>query len=454
MHAAGSGTLKPRELMTSIEGLRPMFRSYERNASRLRDILADPSADLGLSFRLAGKMDEPVEMTFSKGSDIARHAALLRPFMAPQSPIELRSVWAALLASGAVDEETRTAIDKAFLDADLLPMAAVVNGTALNARDIYDAYGEGEYFATDEAARARLQAIAVGPMAGLVPLLFHEACSNYSRLALGILEVILELKRKHMPDTADEGYGQCIYCRTTDGPFDTEEHVVPEAFGVDELVLTGCVCDPCNNRLARLDETLAQWEPIALLRTQYAPLTKAGKFPRADLREYEVVKTEPRRIRIRAKGNQRAPVFEEVGDGTVRWTMQSQSRRPFDPLKLARPLFKIALGLIASQAGPEMALEARYDAARAFITGERRFPGYLLVPRVHKPGPEIRTWWQPLDGTTHVAISFYGLQFAFGIEPVAGPAAAIPEQVAGLFWLGDEPEPERGPWPPANLQDE
>ena len=438
--------------MTTIEELRPLFRSYKRNAWKLRRLLVDSSADLGLSFQLSGKKDEPVEMTFTKGSDVARHAALLRPFMALQSPIELRRVWEALLATGALDDETQVAIEEAFRDADSLPISAVVNGTALTARDIYDAYGEGEYFATEVTARERFEAMSIGPMAGMVQLLFHEVCRNYSRLAFVLLEVIRQFERKHPAATA-KAFGQCIYCKTTDDEFRTEEHVIPEALGADELVLTGCVCDHCNNRLSRLDQALVEWDYIAMLRTMYVPLTKKGRFPRAELREYDIRKTEPRNIHINAKRAQPAPVFEETEDGTVRWTMKSQSKRRFDPLELARPLFKIALGLVAHQVGPEAALDARYDPARAFVSGKCRFPGYLVVPTQHTPGPEIRTWWQPFNGATGVAISIFGLQFSFGIEPITEPIPAIPEELAGTFWLGDSPEPERGPWPPDGRQD-
>jgi hypothetical protein len=374
--------------------------------------------------------------------------------MAPQSPIELRRVWEALLATDVVGEETRSMVEDAFRDADRLQMRLVVNDSVLTAREVYDAYGEGEYFDSDETARERLDAISVGPLRGMVPLLFHEACERYSALVFVLLEVILDLEREHsLDDIASDGYGQCIYCKTTEGEFRSEEHVIPEAFGVDELVLTGCVCDACNNRLSRLDQALAEFDAIAMLRTFYVPLTKKGKFPKADLREYDIEKTEPRAIKFMAKGGRPAPEFQEAEDGTVRWTFTTQSRRPFDPLELARPLFKIALGLVAHDAGPDVALEARYDAARAFIAGDSGFSGYLLVTTQNKPGPSIRTWWQPFEGATIVAISLFGLQFGFSLEPSTSPFPAIPEELAGIFWLGDPPEPERGPWPPGEHRD-
>jgi hypothetical protein len=94
---------------------------------------------------------------------------------------------------------------------------------------------------------------------------------------------------------------QCIYCLTRDGDFDSEEYVIPESLAGDELVLRDSVCRRCNNDLARLDEALVSFEPVAFLRTIFGPLTKAGEFPRARFRDVDIEKVAPRAF-VRGEG--------------------------------------------------------------------------------------------------------------------------------------------------------
>ena len=117
--------------------------------------------------------------------------------MARRSQLELRSVWEALLATDAIDAATRAEVEEAFSAADRLPMAIKVNKSQVSARDIYFAYGEGEFFATDDEARRLLSELSVGPMQDLVPMLFHGVCSTYRGLVFLVLDVILEHERLH-----------------------------------------------------------------------------------------------------------------------------------------------------------------------------------------------------------------------------------------------------------------
>ena len=71
--------------------------------------------------------------------------------------------------------------------------------------------------------------------------------------------------------------------------------------------------------------------------------------------------------------------------------------------------------------------------------------GYLVIPTNARPGPSIRTTWLPAEGATPVALDLYGLQFAFNLEPMTTALPDISEDVAGCFWLGELPEPDRRP---------
>jgi len=229
------GDREAGEQVSDSEELRSVFRQYKRAASLLRDVLEGPTDELGLGFHLSAGQDRPTSGEFSAGARVDRHAALLRPFMDPRSPIELRGVWSRLCARGCVDASTVDDVQAAFSAADALAFPVVINGEALSARDVYLAYGEGHYFGDDEAARARLAAMSVGPMAALVPMLFHDACAGFAGVVLAVLEALLECER-NLPaaESAEAGRRVCIYCRASEGDFGPEEHVIPESLGGED----------------------------------------------------------------------------------------------------------------------------------------------------------------------------------------------------------------------------
>src|SRR5690606_4777168 len=104
-----------------------------------------------------------------------------------------------------------------------------------------------------------LQEISVGPLQAMIPMLFHDACAGYSKLALRLLDVLIAVERAHpLSAPPSTGPAQCIYCLTLEGDFGSEEHVIPESLGGDAMVLRDSVCRRCNNTLARLDQTLLE----------------------------------------------------------------------------------------------------------------------------------------------------------------------------------------------------
>jgi hypothetical protein len=422
--------------------LREVFRSYKRAASRLRDVFDAPEGELATSFHLSSTGDV-LTTSFSAGARIPRHAALLRPFMREGSRLELRSVWAALQDSGHLDDEVRVRVEAAFEEADHLWMAVNVNGRDLSARDIYTVYGEGTYFREDPKAGKLLKELqASQPMASLLPMLFHDACANFTGLVFVVLDALLVCERR-MPPAPPEGADtfRCIYCGTSEGDFGPEEHVIPESLGGDELVITGCVCARCNNELSWLDKELIAFEPIALLRVPALPLTKKGKFPKAELPGLDVEKVAPREIRFRDKTGRAVTPPVVQPDGTVAFQVHIAGRKRRSPLIIARALVKIALGLVARDAGRDAALHARYDVARGFVLHGLPIGTHLLLPSVVKPSGSLRTYWQAYDNSTPVVLEFFGLPFAFNLEPVPAAVPAEPPPVPILrFWLGREGE--------------
>lgn len=423
----------------TLRSLRSVFRSYKRLASRLRDGAEDVAESGAIQFSVSWRAGESLEATFDEQPELVRLAALLRPFLSFGSSVELTAVWSLLQEHDLVDEETRKQVDGLFAAAENLGIAVVVNDRPLTSRDIYDAYAEGRFFDEKPEAKERLNGLSIGPMCQMVPFLFHNACIEYSRVVFAVLDVILMTERSHLDlRTPRAANPTCIYCLGQDGDFGPEEHVIPEALGGDSLVLHDAVCGACNNELSQLDQYLAESEILGLLRVLYVPLTKKGRFPRAQYRDFTVEKTRPRDLLLTSRSSQEYFSVEEHPDGTVRISLQASGRVPLDSRRLERSLFKIGLGLVAHDAGSEYACGDRFNATRDFVFGRKPMPNHLWMLKKAIPEPSITTTWMNAEAGTAVALSFYGVCFAFNLEPNDfAPPKDAPTHLMQSFWLGE-----------------
>lgn len=77
----------------------------------------------------------------------------------------------------------------------------------------------------------------------------------------------------------------CLYCRS-DGPFSTQEHVIPESLGNDDLALVGEVCDVCQRYFGKeVERYVLDKTPLAVLRVLLQLPTKKGRQPSVDIRQ-------------------------------------------------------------------------------------------------------------------------------------------------------------------------
>lgn len=420
-------------------------------ANRIRMFL-NASSRLGKGFTLPGedpnfalkfKFDEgsPLESSFEETAALVRYSTLLRPFMSASSPTELHTFCECLAEGGVIDAQAQDCIAVALKTADeRLYANLVLNGRALSARDIYFAYAEGHLFEDNTDAKQLLESLGAGPIRHLVQFLFHSACLQYAQVVFKIQDALIAAMEATPWIAGEPTTGRCIYCLAETSGAEPVEHVIPEAFGVDDLVLQGCVCGACNNALSRLDQNLADSDALSLLRVINVPLTKKGKFPRAEFSEFELLKTKPRELQFRSKTGRDLFETEDLGDGQVKFNVKARGKKPFDPASLARSLFKIGLGLVAYDAGPEAACHARYDAARAFIRGDAGFPNHLVMSTTVKPDATITATWQEAGEATWVALTFYGVVFAFNLQPTPFD---LPDEAQELpltsHWLGGRP---------------
>jgi hypothetical protein len=425
----------------SIKSLHDVFRSFKRRTSRMREGLELLQESASLSFSMRFEKGRNLECLFDETQSLVRFSALLRPFMSSHSPLELRSVWKILSETpGLVADERKETIESLFVASENLCISFELNGNPVTASALYFAYAEGAFFDEDPKARELLCQLSFGPMQQMVLFLFHSACVNYAKLTFAILDVILAIEKNHIEFmTTRSSDPQCIYCLKRSGDFGPEEHVIPEAFGVDELVIRDSVCQVCNNQLSILDQYLAEFEPLAWRRVFCVPLTKKGKFPRAEFRDFVLEKTKPRVIRITNKTKKDALTRDNLPDGSFKLSLNFNTRRPVDILRLARALFKIGLGLVSYDRGIEFACDKRFDPERRFIRGEGAMPNHLVISMIADPTLSIGTFWQSLESATPVGVEIFGVSFAFNLEPTPyGIRDEAPPDVFQSFWLGSE----------------
>lgn len=75
----------------------------------------------------------------------------------------------------------------------------------------------------------------------------------------------------------------CLFC-SKDGPFTTQEHVVPESLGNDDLVLEGEVCDACQRYFgSKVEKFVLDQTPFAFWRAYLGIRTKKGHLPQVNL---------------------------------------------------------------------------------------------------------------------------------------------------------------------------
>jgi hypothetical protein len=424
--------------------LAEVCQSFKRSASKLRRAVVAVAASKPLHFEISWRQGEDPGSSFVETPELVRLATLLRPVTKLASPIEFRGVWSRLIEEGLVEEATRERVDAFMASADVSPVRVVLNGEEISVRDLYFAYGEGKIFDSEPEAGETLNLLMFGPMQQMVPFLYYSACLTYSDLVLAIREAIQEVEHRRATDGADDGRKpRCIYCLTRDGDFGSEDHVIPESLGNNELVLRGAVCLACNNSLSRLEQFLLDFEPVAFLRVLNVSYTKKDKLPRADFRDFTMEKVSPRDVHFISKTNKDIFIHEEdVSPGVSRFSMPITSRRPFDPVLIGRAVFKIGLGLVAYDRGVDFACDQRYNTARDFIAGRLGMPNNLLIEGTLVPNPSVSTAWRDAGTVTPVVLDIFGLRIAFNLEASAYPVGdvALPEGLM-QFGLGGDTKP-------------
>ena len=227
---------------------------------------------------------------------------------------------------------------------------------------------------------------------------------------------------------------RCIYCLNVNGSFASEEHILSEALGSYDMVLSkGCVCDACNNgNLSLLDNALASFEPIAWSRVWFVPHNKKGKLPQANFQNFSIRKIGPRLIKFTPKDRTgEIKTIEQMGDDLYRYNVQSRFRgKRIDWQLIGRALYKIALGMVALKQGHEFACNSKFDAARSFIVTGQGIRNNLLVKTTFQPHPSMQVTYLDEPEGTPFFIDLFGLAFLLSLENT--PVIQSDDEIAKL----------------------
>jgi len=172
----------------------------------------------------------------------------------------------------------------------------------------------------------------------------------------------------------------CLFC-TSNGPFSTVEHIVPESLGNRDFVIEGQVCDVCQNYFGKeVERHVLSKTPLGAWRVLLGIPTKKGRLPITDLSQ---PRTEKGRLPSRSSHHDDGIAFAcTSSDGAISVDIEnddiireilSGERNQFKFVLSPEHLAMIGrfLGKIALEAyclrNPETAKAARFDPLRHYV---------------------------------------------------------------------------------------
>jgi hypothetical protein len=203
----------------------------------------------------------------------------------------------------------------------------------------------------------------------------------------------------------------CLFCKSKDGPFLSEEHIIPESLGSNKLILPkGVVCDECNNGvLAELDNALCNFDPFLFYRTYLGIKNKDGEVPVAKFNTINMENPTGRHVKIELP-KMTNKHFEKTSSGAkIHW--KGKKRMTIKNQKIiARALYKIGLELLYLDHGFNFVYSAKLDKIREIVLGNKDFEGYFLLGTNNPPAT-------PLNKA--------GITYRFFLDEISGEQFAI-----------------------------
>jgi hypothetical protein len=293
--------------------MRHVIRDFKRQYHKVRRVaeyLAEAGSfkfEIKFEAKFGGDTLQAASETPNE-EETVRFASLMHRFLDSNDHLYYKSVWTSLqlwFGLEISDQET-SRVETLIRHLEKGDGDIIYNDDRLTPEKIYRTISDGGFFYGDQEARKRVEQMSQAPvMAHLLRHHFFDYSLRAFYVISALFDVILQVEQSAQVDFSENETteNRCIYCLDTKGTFTSEEHVIAESLGNDDLVLPkGFVCDVCNNGvLSILDSALLKFEPIAWAQVMYVPHTKAGKFPKASFTNFNLERTGPRHIQMTPK---------------------------------------------------------------------------------------------------------------------------------------------------------
>jgi hypothetical protein len=432
--------------------LTKLFRDFNHHFNKAHNV-AEKLGQLG-EFKFQLKFDREKSVASNQTPDnkeTMRFVVLMRRFLAPASDLYYGKIWSTLSIefSQEIPQTLREKVESGIEKLRNGQLPITIDDKIFSAENIYQIVSEGGFFDNQEKVREYLNEFTKMPLVGpLFWFQFYSYTLNAFALMSVLFQVILTVEKS---DKYSAIYGEkisiepkCIYCLSTTANFKSEEHIFPESLGNDELVLPkGYVCDRCNNGIiARLDNALIKFDPIAFLWVQLVPHTKDGSLPKANFQNMSMERTSPTHIKISVKDKtggikNKTPMGDDWYSFSLNVRGKPVTQKSIK--MLGRALFKIALGIVALSQGREQACSIKYNPARKFILGESNFNNNFFIKLKGEPHIGGQISYRDFQECTMVAIDIMGILFLLNLEekPLLEFNESIKPEDFGLYSLQD-----------------
>lgn len=414
------------------------FKNQYHLAKKTAALIADDRFCLNLRYEdnkgVTTNLELPPEERMS------RFMICTRPFANPEDSLYYKKILRLIIINNVISDETeKERLNSLSTKIERGPIDFQFATESYSALDLFLVFSKGEYFEEDIDAQKIISDM------NKIPIVGHMACFQFHNYAYDVFKICQEMYNAiihfEMNNKTEEIENKksnycCIYCKNTNqNGFNQQEHVFPESLGNTEIILKkGLVCDVCNNGvLSQLDTNLAEHDAISFLKVLYVPInTKTGKYPKAKFQNWKITKTHPRKIQLISQSGSKESFVNQSTNEQAKFTINTFGRKPFDPLLLARSLYKIALGVLCLKYGREVAIDKRYDEARNFVVGACRFfQNSILITENCTPEPNVGCSIYFLQGGgTITTVNIFGIKIMFNLEVT--PAIELNEKLIEL----------------------
>jgi hypothetical protein len=244
-------------------------------------------------------------------------------------------------------------------------------------------------------------------------LIYDTLREKYNSFCIGLwhfLQDVHDYCKKHgIRPPPSERETICIYCKGESGDFEHVEHIIPESFGNEYNFLPkGFVCGDCRDNLNKLEDGIRQMPVFSLGLVTTGIGNKKGKLPTLKLSQLHVQKKSPNMVTMNSFGKEAIKEEPRVGG---EFKFKKRPSGPFDVHKIARMLYKAALGEIALKMCRDTVLDPKFDDMRRYIIKGGTFPNNMMrFKKGHSSLPMGIEWYEVQD-VLQVKLIVHGLIF-------------------------------------------